>query len=62
MNTACKYIDPILQLLSKTWMEEAWEAKRRSRLRGWYATEGRRILDLIDDLMKLYEERCRGQS
>jgi len=39
-------------------MEEAREAERRGRLREWYAAEGRRILDLIDGLVELYEEKC----
>ena len=62
MSEACRCIDPVLQLLSEAWMKEAREAEKRGRLREWYIKEGRRILDLIDSLAKLYEERCREQS
>jgi len=58
MSEACRCIDPVLQLLSEAWIEEAREAERRGRLREWYIEEGRRILNLIDGLVKLYEEKC----
>jgi len=62
MSTACRCVDPVLQLLSEAWMEEAREAEKRGRLREWYMEEGRKILDLIDGLVKLYERKCREHT
>jgi len=60
MSAACRCVDPVLGLLHEVWVQRAREAEGRGRLREWYAEEGRKILDLIDGLVKLYEERCRS--